>query len=110
MLFAFDEFGHILWGSKKPVFVMPDNEALTRFFQAKRIPPSLWNFCDQKLEFNFTLAHVPSVENLAADYLSKLEIRPEERVHLKLTDSIFMLLEVKFLGHETGYKNTTNTL
>ena len=88
MHFAFDEFGHILWGAKKPIIVMTDNKALTRFFQAKHIPPSLWNFCDQTLQFNFILAHVPGVENSAADYLSRLEIRPEERVHLKLTDSI----------------------
>ena len=89
MHFAFDEFGHILWGAKKPIVVMTDNKALTRFFQAaKHIPPSLWDICDQTLQFNFVLAHVPGVENLAADFLSRLEIRPEERVHLKLTDSI----------------------
>ena len=88
MHFAFDEFGHILWGAKKPIIVMTDNKALTRFFQAKHIPPSLWNFCDQTLQFNFLLAHVPGVENPAADYLSRLEIRPEDRVHLKLTDTI----------------------
>ena len=49
MHFAFDEFGHILWGAKKPIIVKTDNKALTRFFQAKHIPPSLWNFCDQTL-------------------------------------------------------------
>ena len=53
MHFAFDEFGHILWGAKKPIIVMTDDKALTRFFQAKHIPPSLWNFCDQTLQFNF---------------------------------------------------------
>ena len=88
MHFAFDEFGHLLWGAKKPIIVITDNKALTRFFQVKHIPPSLWNFCDQTLQFNFILAHVPGVENPAADYLSRLEIRREERVHLKLTDSI----------------------
>ena len=82
MHFAFDEFGHILWGAKKPIIVMTDNEALTRFFRAKHIPPSLWNFCDQTLQFNFILAHVPGVENPAADYLSRLEIRPEERLFI----------------------------
>ena len=44
MHFAFDEFGHILWGAKQPIIVMTDNKALTRFFQAKHIPPFLWNF------------------------------------------------------------------
>ena len=67
---------------------MTDKKALTRFFQAKHIPPSLWKFCDQTLQFNFILAHVPCEENPAANYLSRLEIRPEERVHLSLTDFI----------------------
>ena len=53
MHFAFDEFGHIMWGAKKPIIVMTDRRALTRFFQAKHIPPSLWKFCDQTLQFSF---------------------------------------------------------
>ena len=78
MHFAFDEFAHILWGVKKPTIVMTDNKALTRFFQSKRIPPKLWNHCDQALQFDFVLAHVPGVENPAADYLSRLDINPED--------------------------------
>ena len=31
MHFAFDEFGHILLGAKKPIIVMTDNKALTIF-------------------------------------------------------------------------------
>ena len=88
MHFAFDEFAHILWGVKKPTIVMTDNKALTRFFQSKRIPPKLWNYCNQTLQFEFVLAHVPGTENPAADYLSRLDIRPEERIHLKLNDEI----------------------
>ena len=30
--FAFDEFGDILWGAKKPIIVMNDKKALTRCF------------------------------------------------------------------------------
>ena len=88
MHFAFDEFAHILWGVKKPTIVMTDNKALTRFFQSKRIPPKLWNHCDQALQFDFVLAHVPGVENPAADYLSRLDINPDNRIHLKLNDQI----------------------
>ena len=88
MHFAFDEFAYILWGVKKPTIVMTDNKALTRFFQSKRIPPKLWNHCDQALQFDFVLAHVPGVENPAADYLSRLDINPEDRIHLKLNDQI----------------------
>ena len=88
MHFAFDEFAHILWGVKKPTIVMTDNKALTRFFQSKRIPPKLWNYCDQALQFDFVLAHVPGVENPAADYLSRIDIHPKDRIHLKLHDEI----------------------
>ena len=45
-------------------------------------------FCDLPLQFNFVLAPVPGVENPGADYLSRLEIRPEDRIHLKLIDAI----------------------
>ena len=88
MHFAFDEFAHILWGVKKPTIVMTDNKALTRFFLSKRIPPKLWNHCDQALQFDFVLAHVPGVENPAAGYLSRLDINPEDRIHLKLNHQI----------------------
>ena len=88
MHFAFDEFAHIRWGVKKPTIVMTDNQTLTRFLQSKRIPPKLWNHCDQALQFDFVLAHVPGVENPAADYLSRLDINPEDRIHLKLNDQI----------------------
>ena len=88
MHFAFDEFAHILWGVKKPTIVMTDNKALTRFFQSKRIPLKLWNHCDEALQFDFVLAHVPGVENPAADYLSRLDTNPEDRIHLKMNDQI----------------------
>ena len=88
MHFAFDELAHILWGVTKPTIVMTDNKALTRFFQSKRIPPKLWNYCDQALQFDFVLAHVPGVENPAADYLSRIDIHPKDRIHLKLHDEI----------------------
>ena len=88
MHFAFDKFAHILWGVKKPTIVMTDNKAVTRFFQSKRTPPKLWNYCDQALQFDLVLAHVPGVENPAAAYLSRLDINPKDRIHLKLHDEI----------------------
>ena len=69
MHFAFDEFAHILLGVKKPTIVMTDNKALTRVFQSKRIPPKLWKYP-------------------AADYLSRIDIHPKDRIHLKLHDEI----------------------
>ena len=88
MHFAFDEFAHVLFGVKKPTIVMTDNKALIRFLQSNRIPPKLWNYCDQTLQFDVVLAHVRGTENPAADYLSRFDIRPEERIHLKLHDKI----------------------
>ena len=82
----------ILWGAKKPIILLTDNKTFSRFFKAKHIISSPGNFCDQILKFNFRLTHIPVVKNPAADYLSRLEIRPEEKVkgltQGKLNDSI----------------------
>ena len=86
--FASDELAHKFWGVKKPTIVMTDNKALFRFFQSKRFPPKLWNLCDQTLQIDYVLAHVSGVENPAADYLYRLDINPEDRIHLKLNDQI----------------------
>ena len=53
---AFLEFAHILWETTKPTIVLTDNKSVTRFFQTKAIPPSLWNACDYVLQFNFKKA------------------------------------------------------
>ena len=37
MHLAFVEFGHIMWGTKRPTIVMTYSEALPRFFEAKCI-------------------------------------------------------------------------
>ena len=86
--FASDELAHKFWGVKKPTIVMTDNKALFRFFQSKRFPPKLWNLCDQTLQIDYVLAHLSGVENPAADYLYRLDINPEDRIHLKLNDQI----------------------
>ena len=75
---AFKEFGHIFWGTPKPVIILTDNKSVTRFFQTKIIPPTLWNACDYVIQFNFTIAHILGKNNTAADYLSHLEISPKE--------------------------------
>ena len=88
MHFAFDEFANILWGVNKPKIVMTDNEALPKVFQSKRIPPKLWNYCDEAVQSDFVLGHVPGVENPAADYLSRNDINPKDQIQLKLNDGI----------------------
>ena len=58
------------------------------FFQTKMIPPPLWNACDFVLQFNFTIAHIPGKMNTAADFLSRLEMNPNEKIILKITEDI----------------------
>ena len=82
--YTFKEFGHIFWGTPKPVIILIDNKSVTRFFQTKIIPPPLWNACDFVIQFNFTIAHIPGKNNTAADYLSRMEMDPTEKLVLKI--------------------------
>ena len=82
--YAFKEFGHIFWGTPKPVIILTDNKSVTRFFQTKIIPPPLWNACDFVIQFNFIIAHIPGKNNTAADYLSRMEMEPTEKLVLKI--------------------------
>ena len=85
---AFKEFGHIFWGATRPVIIMTDSKSVTRFFQTKMIPPPLSNACDFVLQLNFTTAHIPGKMNTAADFLSRLEIDPNEKIILKIREDI----------------------
>ena len=86
--FAFVEFGHLMWGSTFPVIVFTDNRSVTRFFQAKLIPPALWNACDYVLQYNFVIAHVAGSMNTAADFLSRTEVNPTEKLEMTLRNDI----------------------
>ena len=83
---AFKEFGQMFLGAIKPVIIMTDSKSVTRFFQTKMIPPPLWNACDFVLQFNFTIAHIPGKMNTAADFLSRLEMDPKEKIILKIRE------------------------
>ena len=85
---AFKNFGHLFCGATKPVIIMTDSKSVTRFFQTKMIPPPLWNACDFVLQFNFTIAHIPGKKNTAADFLSRLEMDPNEKINLKIREDI----------------------
>ena len=86
--FAFKEFGHYFWGAPQPVIILTDNEAVTRFFQTKIIPPPLWNACDYVIQFSFTIAHIPGKNNTAADCLSRLEMDPKDKLNLSIREDI----------------------
>ena len=85
---AFLEFAHILWETSKPTIVLTDNKSVTRFFQTKAIPPSLWNACDYMLQFNFKIAHIAGSINTAADFLARLELKVTEKIHLKIREDV----------------------
>ena len=85
---AFKEFGHTFWGATKPVIIMTDSKSVTKFCQTKMIPPPLWNACDFVLQFNFTIAPIPGKMNTAADFLSRLEMDPNEKIMLKIREDI----------------------
>ena len=85
---AFLEFAHILWEATKPTIVQTDNKSVTRFFQTKAIPPSLWNACDYVLQFNFKIAHIAGSVNTAADFFSRLELKVTEKIRLKIREDV----------------------
>ena len=85
---AFLEFAHILWETTKPTIVSTDNKSVTRFFQTKAIPTSLWKACDYVLQFNFKIAHIAGSVNTAADFLSRLELKVTERIRLKIREVV----------------------
>ena len=88
IFFAFKEFWHIFWGARKPVIILTDNRAVTKFFQTKPVPPVLWNACDYVIQFNFVIAHIPGARNTAADYLSCLEVDPKVELVMKIREDV----------------------
>ena len=88
ILLAFKEIGHMFWSATKPVFTMTDSKSVIRFFQTKMIPPPLLNACDFVWQLNFTIANIPGKNNTAADFLSSLEIDPNEKIILNVREDI----------------------
>ena len=70
------------------MIILTDNKSVTQFFQAKIIPSTLRIFCDYVIQFNFTIAHIPGKNNTSADYLSRLEISPKEKLILRIREDI----------------------
>ena len=101
IFFAFNEFGHIFWGTPKSRIILTDNKSVTRFFHSKTIPPTLWNACDYVMQFNFTIAHIPGKNNTAADYLSRLEISPKEKLILRIRKDI-LTTPIELNVHSAG--------
>ena len=88
LYFALETFSHLFWGSEKAVLILTDNKSLIRFFGAKTIRPSLWNYVDVVTAFIIVVTHIPGKANAAANFLSRLQSNPNEILELKLTDGI----------------------
>ena len=82
------EFMHILWKASKSTIVLMHNKSVTRFFQTKAIPPSLWSACNYVLQFIFKIAHSVGSFNIAANFLSRLELKVTEKIRLKVWEDV----------------------
>ena len=76
------------WVAPKPVIILTDKKAVTKFFQAKCVPPSLWNDCDYVIQFNFVITQIPGAQNTAADYLSRLKADPKDILVNKIREVV----------------------
>ena len=89
--YALDTFAHLLWGAtKKKIIVLTDNKALAFFFHAKTMPHSLWNFLDRMMSFPIVIGHIPGNANAAADFLSRMDLDPAQKIEMRLTEPLPM--------------------
>ena len=86
-----------------------DYKSRTRFFQAKKIPPSVCNYVDRVTAFSIVVAHIPGKANAAADFLSRLHSDPNKTYELKLTDHL-PIREIKIDVRVNFADNTINEL
>ena len=84
----FFELANSLWEATQPTIVLTDNKSVTRFFQTKAIPQSLWNLCDYVLQFNFKKAHIAGSVNTDADFHSRPELEAMEKIRLKIREDV----------------------
>ena len=48
------------------------------------IPPALWKSCNFVLQYNVVVAHVAGSMNTAADFLSRTEVDPTEKLEMTI--------------------------
>ena len=86
---AFREFAHILWEAPKPTIVFTEYKSVTRFFQTKPMPPSLWNACNYVLQLNFKIAHNAGSVNTAAGFLSRVQLKKSRRRSVSISGRMY---------------------
>ena len=61
------------------------------------IPPALWNACNHVLQYTFVIAHDAGSMNTAADFISRTEIDPREKIEMTIRNDIHAKeIEVNF--------------
>ena len=73
---------NILWEASKATNVLTDHESLNRFFQTKPLPPILRNPCEYVPQLIFKATHIAGSVNTTNDFLSRLELKVPEKIHL----------------------------
>ena len=66
----------------------PDSWLIKCDVQTRPIPTSLWRASDFVLQFNFKVANTSGSVNIAADFLSRLELKVAEWIGLKIRENI----------------------
>ncbi len=69
IVFALKKFRYYLYGQHFTVFT--DHKALTYLFTQHHVNPMLLNWLEQILEFSFDIIHLPGVQNILPDALSR---------------------------------------
>ena len=54
----------------------------------KIVPPTLWIACDYVLQLTFVIAPIQGAQNTAADYLSRLEADPKDKLVMKIRKDV----------------------
>ena len=100
-------------GAISLVNIMADSKSVTRFFQRKVIPQPSGSACDFVLQFNVTIENIPGKIKTAADFLSRLEMDPYEKIILNTREHIptkLIEVNIEITGiekEETVIFNTT---
>ena len=85
---AFPDFDNIVWDTTTATIVLTDSKSITRLFQTKANPSSVWNACDNVLQINFKTAHIAWSVNTAAQFLIRIELKVTEKRRPKFREDI----------------------
>ena len=76
IVYCLQKWRHWLWGLRKPFTVYTDHRALTFLHTQPVASPMIVNWYDIIGDYSFKVAHIPGIQNLLPDYLSRLFSNP----------------------------------